>query len=597
MNIANNRKFSVGLVIAALSILALVTSCDFMNNIPVSSDDLTYIEKTIFFSEEFRAIPAHMTTEFWEKSDWPEEFLEASCGTCHLSEEVPKTSLLTQGRILFREKGCISCHSINDFYEDKVDELGPDLNGIGNKVNRGWLYHWLKDPHNYLENPRMPTFRLDDQKLFSLIEYLMSLDDKDSPPVFISEMPVENGDPDRGDILVRESRCISCHSIHGRGGTFAPELERVGDKVKEEWLPNFLRNIHYYQPRKKMLAFNFSSQEALDIAAYFFDEFTEDDYLYPQKLNAAQAALSPEERQQKVIKGKQIFWGYGCRGCHNVADIPKLKVGTDLSNIGNRSVSSLYFGDKDDVARNLHNWIFMKIKNPIAFDSLYNMPNFNLTDQEALAITVALLGNKEKEYPPEFLVHELESSPYTKPPGKFGELFERYSCISCHTVEKYGGTLSTVSLTNVGSRVKYEWLKNYLLKPFAVRPIVTARMPRFRMTEADAEEIARYLKEVYVSREIPKFLEHEFTAEDENKGRNIFEQQKCVSCHIVDGQGGYVGPSLDNLAQRLETGWVYKWLRNPQKYQPRTIHPNYGFSEKEAKQLTAFLIRKQAEPK
>ena len=238
----------------------------------------------------------------------------------------------------------------------------------------------------------------------------------------------------------------------------------------------------------------------------------------------------------------------------------------------------------------------MKIKNPIAFDSLYNMPNFNLSDEEALAITVALLGNKEKEYPSEFLVHELESSPYTKPPGKFGELFERYSCISCHTVEKYGGTISTVSLTNVGSRVKYEWLKNYLLKPYAVRPIVTARMPRFRMTEADAVEIARYLKEVYVSKEIPQFLEHEFTLEDESEGKNIFELQKCVSCHIVDGKGGYVGPSLDNLTQRLETGWVYKWLRNPQKYRPRTIHPNYGFSEKEAKQLTAFLIRKQAEP-
>ena len=204
----------------------------------------------------------------------------------------------------------------------------------------------------------------------------------------------------------------------------------------------------------------------------------------------------------------------------------------------------------------------MKIKNPIAFDSLYNMPNFNLSDEEALAITVALLGNKEGEYPADYLVHELESSPYTKPPGKFGELFERFSCISCHTVEKYGGTISTVSLTNVGSRVKYEWLKNYLLKPYAVRPIVTARMPRFRMTEADAVEIARYLKEVYVSKEIPKFLEHEFTIEDVNQGRNLFEQQKCVSCHILDVKGGYVGPSLDDLAQPLATRCVANCLSN-----------------------------------
>lgn len=535
---------------------------------------------------------AHRKLEFWNETMLPHALMQSSCGTCHLSEEVPETGILTKGRLLIKDKGCTGCHEINDFFEE--ERRGPDLDGIGNKVTRAWLYNWLKDPRDYLVSPRMPSFRFNDEQLLSLVAYLMSFDGRATPPHPITAMPLVAGDPDRGKILVSESRCISCHAIKGRGGTLAPELERIGDKVREEWLPNFLRNVHYYQASKTMLQYNFDDQEALDVAAFLLDEFWEEGYELPADAAASADRSTRSQRRELIDAGQRLFNRSGCGGCHDVPDhLRSPKVGPKLSNIGNRLESKLDFGVHDDVLPTLYNWIFMKIKEPTVFDSTGIMPHYLLSDEEAYEITTALLGNKANDYATEFLVLETERSLYKKPGGEFGELFERYSCISCHSIDMYGGTLSTVPLTIEGSTVQYEWLKSYLIKPYAIRPILTERMPRFRMTEKEAALIADYIKRVYVSDEIPRYMEYDLSPADVPAGEELFRSLACATCHIIDDQGGYLGPELDNTGRRLEAGWVFMWLLHPQKYRPETIHPDFDLSDEDARQLTAYLMTKK----
>lgn len=533
---------------------------------------------------------AHEKLEFWNETMLPKALSQAGCGTCHLSEVVPEAKILTRGRLLIRDKGCDGCHDINSFFEE--EPRGPDLEGMGNKVTRAWLYHWLKNPQDYLKNSRMPTFRLDDEEVMNLMEFLMSLDSKDSPPYVVKGLPTEEGDEGNGRILIGESRCISCHAINGRGGKLAPELERIGDKVREKWLPNFLRNVHYYQPDKIMLEYNFTGQNTLDIAAYMLEEFSEEEYELPQSV-AENAPRSESQRKESIEKGRRLFGKYGCDGCHTIAG-KRLspKVGTKLTNIGNRLESALNFGDITDVVPTLYNWLYMKIKRPDVFDSSSIMPDFHLSDREALEITVALLGNREYGYSEKYLVRESENSLYKKPAGAFGELFERYSCISCHSIDKYGGNISTAPLTIEGSKVKYEWMKNYLIRPYAIRPLVTERMPRFRMTEREAALMADYIKKVYVSDDIPRFFEYELEPKDAVAGKKLFDELECSSCHIINKKGGYVGPQLDDVGNRLEAGWIYSWLLSPLKYKAETIHPDYGFSDNQAKQLTAYLTTK-----
>jgi len=535
---------------------------------------------------------AHRKLEFWNETMWPRPLMQASCGTCHRSREVSEAPLLTGGRLLISEKGCTGCHDIDEFFEE--GNRGPNLDGIGNKVSEGWLYAWLKNPRDYLKASRMPSYRLTDPEILDIVSFLLSLDGKSDPPHAVTAQSSNPGRPDSGAVLVSESRCISCHTIHGRGGRLAPELDRIGDKVRREWLPNFLRNVHYYQPEKRMLEYNFTDRNALDIAAYLMDEFSEGAYVLPDEGDVALAPKSLSRKEEQLKRGLKLFVKHGCGGCHSVGtQIKPPKVGPKLSNIGNRLESVLDFGSRRDIRPTLYNWLFMKLKQADVFDSSAAMPNYYLTDEEAFEITVALLGNKENQYATEYLVSEAQNSVYKKPSGEFGELFERYSCISCHSIDRYGGTLSTVPLTMEGSKVKFEWLRHYLIKPFALRPVLTERMPRFRMTEREASLMADYIKRVYVSDEIPRFFELELKPEEVALGRQLFRSLECVNCHIADGAGGYVGPELDNTGNRLEAGWAFKWLLDPLKYKPETIHPDFGFTELEARQLTAYLMTKR----
>ena len=53
--------------------------------------------------------------------------------------------------------------------------------------------------------------------------------------------------------------------------------------------------------------------------------------------------------------------------------------------------------------------------------------------------------------------------------------------------------------------------------------------------------------------------------------------------------GGYVGPPLTTVGDRLTAGWIFAYMKNPRYYEPWSIQPDYGFSEEETRALTAYL--------
>lgn len=579
-------------IVFSLVAIAFTGAIDDTNGIIEKDGDSNLIDPYVSISEiessDFQAVKAHRLSKFWKDTETQPEYLQADCGTCHRTLKVSGAPLLTLGRTLIRERGCVGCHELGDVF--KPLDRGPNLDDLGNKTDRAWLYNWLKDPSIYLPKPGMPSFRLDEDEILYLVEFLMSLDSKNSPPRPVAGDPLEVGDPDKGNVLVRESRCITCHSIHERGGHFAPELELVGDKVRPEWLANFLRNVHYYQPEKKMLAYNFSEQDALDIAAFILEEYSEEEFEFLDEDSLTVIIPDSVSLADKISKGKELFLFSGCRGCHDVKDMPKYKVAPDLSRIAERHKEDISFGKVEDAAKNLANWIFMKVSDPDAFSEMLNMPDFSFSSKEALAITVALLSNKNVDYSEEWMVRRVEPKVYASPDEEFAGLLDRYSCLSCHRIEGFGGDISTAPLTFEGSKVKYDWLKDYLIRPHAVRPTLTERMPHFRMTENEAATMANYIKSVYVTDDIPYMSDYVFSQKEVSRGKAIFEQKQCVSCHIINKSGGYVGPQLDNIAARLEPGWIYAWMRTPLKLRPGSAQPDYRFNDEDAKALTAYLM-------
>jgi mono/diheme cytochrome c family protein len=90
---------------------------------------------------------------------------------------------------------------------------------------------------------------------------------------------------------------------------------------------------------------------------------------------------------------------------------------------------------------------------------------------------------------------------------------------------------------------------------------------------------------------------------DAGRGRRILAQYACQSCHRIPGVTGSdvdVGRPLDGLAKRRIIAGVLpnsqdnliRWIRNPQAIDPDAVMPNMGVSERDALDISAYLLSK-----
>jgi cytochrome c2 len=519
---------------------------------------------------------AHQPTPSLQDAMRPLETIEANCGACHRSLTPPDAPRLVAGRQLIVDSGCVACHDIPGF--EGVGFHGPALDSLGYKVRPGWLEGWLKDPKSYLANSKMGNFRLTSEEIASLRALLLS--QKAEAPLPAVGVDWKKANTDNGRALFGELRCVSCHAVNGRGGTMGPELTRIGDKVRRDWLFSYLKDPHREQPSTAMLQYRLTDDQLRDLTAFLLDE-------YRTQGGEGESAAAPYQEAAAVAAGREVFVRRGCYGCHQLDGIrEKGKIGPSLAGIADRDPEQLPYGGKA-VRRTAENYIFLKLRQPDALGAPSLMPTFDFTPVQAATITVALESLHKADLPASRVVSETPPPTY-QPRGRFGELVTRYRCLSCHRIGGYGGDLSTVPLDRIGSQLQHDYLVGYLLNPGAVRVSVEARMPVFHMLPEEAKTIADYAALVFLDDTLDRYDTH-FTAAEVHRGEGLYQQLGCVGCHQLNLQGGYVGPDLSNTGRRLRPGWIASWLQAPERYKPGTLQPDYGLSAADARALTAYL--------
>ena len=90
------------------------------------------------------------------------------------------------------------------------------------------------------------------------------------------------------------------------------------------------------------------------------------------------------------------------------------------------------------------------------------------------------------------------------------------------------------------------------------------------------------------------------TGGNPKRGKVTIRLYGCGACHTipgVPGANGRVGPPLNRVARRAYLGGVLsntpttmiRWIQNPQEVDPRTAMPAMGVTERDARDIAAYL--------
>ena len=333
-----------------------------------------------FPEKDIQAVGAYILSEFAD----PSIDQKAEDDLVHSLPAASRDSLAA-GRTLFQRLGCGGCHSLKDT-EGRV-EFAPDLAGIGSKdVDRldfggvrsernlwSWLFTKIKTPRAFAKNLKMPDFHFTDDECREIVGALLSISGRKIPSQYLVAAPETHPIAPQGEFgrILKKYECLSCHSLHGEGGTIAPDLGIVGSQDRPEWIASYFRVPYSLRPTltERMPLLGMSEPEIRTAVGYFQMALLDDSV--PREI-FPQGRQDPEE----IAKGKQLYTRYGCQSCHQT-NLAGGYVGPPLDGVG---------------ARLFDGYIFTYLQNPQHFKTTVAEPNYGLDDADARALTAYLVS-------------------------------------------------------------------------------------------------------------------------------------------------------------------------------------------------------------
>lgn len=187
------------------------------------------------------------------------------------------------------------------------------------------------------------------------------------------------------------------------------------------------------------------------------------------------------------------------------------------------------------------------------------------------------------------------------------QLFERYDCLACHSVDGRGGAVrpgwaapaNTPDLSNAGSKGRNpDWYADHLKRR------AEEENPLWRSSFGEIPEGERADIDVFLDSRVgaPKLIE----------AKSMFHSKGCRGCHMVNGVGGDDGPDLSVVGQKdpalmnfsqvegrpTVANWMAEHLRAPARVVTGSLMPTMGLDEAEVQTLTLYLLslRRTAAP-
>ncbi|HEY5311727.1 MAG TPA: hypothetical protein VIK18_04385 [Pirellulales bacterium] len=144
-------------------------------------------------------------------------------------------------------------------------------------------------------------------------------------------------------------------------------------------------------------------------------------------------------------------------------------------------------------------------------------------------------------------------------------------------------------LVGEGRKVQSQWVHDFLLDPFQIRPAVVLRMPKFNLSSDEASALANYfaaMDDVQYPYAFDPRTRREYLGEKnsshprrlEDALRLITDNNYCVKCHLIGdfvpvGSTAALAPRLDRVHARLRPEFIERWIANPKRLLPYTGMP------------------------
>ncbi|MBI3697230.1 MAG: c-type cytochrome [Acidobacteria bacterium] len=312
-------------------------------------------------------------------------------------------------------------------------------------------------------------------------------------------LPPQYGDARRGaDLLVRRN-CTLCHSIHGVGGTIAPDLAR---RSTRDFTPATLAAALWNHGPAMWRAM---AERKLEVPALGQTEIAD--------LYAYLYSIRYFDRSGDAARGKTMFTVKKCSTCHAIAAAEGQRRGPPVEQ---------WPAIADRIRWTQHMWNHAGAMMEEMEKAGVPWPTFTLQEMIDLLVYVRNLPNRPNA-PPALVFDN---------PAEGEKLFEQRGCSNCHTVGAAApGKVDLIGVAR-GSRTFTElgmMMWNHL--PQMRR---RARATRLEFPTFGENEMSNLIAFLFAKR----YFEEQGNA---RVGRRLFTAKKCAACHDQAGSGA---PSL-----------------------------------------------------
>jgi len=424
------------------------------------------------------------------------------------------------GKALFAAVGCQGCHIIEETDLENVDwyrRKGPSLVGAGSKVNREFLFNWIKNPKHYWEQTFMPDLRLTDREAADITAFLMS----SKNPAFES-LPIPQIDDAALDEITLEFLRTSLPLSQAE--TRLSEMSR-DDKTLYSGQRLILRygcfachDIEGFENAQKI---------GVDLSTEGSKMVTRLDFGYVDIQHTRKAWF------EQKLKAPRIF------------DNGKVKSPPEKLRMG-------YFGFTDAEVETLVRQLLSQVR-----DELPREARKNLSANEAY-------GERARR-----LIHEYNCRGCHIVDGFGGGIYQ--------TIADTG--LRPPNLNTQGARAQADWLFSFLKAPSTVRFWLNVRMPTFHFADEDANKLVQGFMAMEGTDPFETAAEHQADPALVRTGDQLLVRLQCERCHIAAAAGtmeaSQLAPSFRLSGERLREEWIVDWLKDPQSITPGTQMPQF----------------------